>query len=96
MKRRIVLTVPNVLAVRRLVLGSDLIATIGQRIARGFASDPALVVAAPPVVLASWPLQLLTRRRRPEDDGLRWLTSNILHAGLGDGELLTRHGLRET
>jgi DNA-binding transcriptional LysR family regulator len=81
MRRRIVLTVPSVLVVRRLLLASDLIATIGERIALGLGADPALVAARPPVAMPSWRLQLLTRRRKPEDSGLRWLISNILHVG---------------
>jgi DNA-binding transcriptional LysR family regulator len=81
LKRRIVLTAPSVLVVRRLLVGSDLIATIGERIARGFAEDSSLATAPPPVAIPAWRLQLLTRRRRPQDPGLRWLISMILRVG---------------
>jgi DNA-binding transcriptional LysR family regulator len=76
--RRIALTVPSVLVVRRLLLESDLIATIGQRVADGFAQDPALTAAAPPVPIAPWRLHLLLRRRAQPDPGLAWLISLII------------------
>jgi DNA-binding transcriptional LysR family regulator len=78
LRRRIVLAAPSVLMVRRLVRGSDLVATIGARVAAGFAGDPELRVAPPPLDLSAWRLQLLIRRARPLDSGLAWLISQIL------------------
>jgi DNA-binding transcriptional LysR family regulator len=78
--RRVALTVPSVLVVRRLLTNSDLIATIGERAASGFAGDPAIRVERPPIALAPWRLQLLSRRRVQPDAGLDWLVSCILEA----------------
>jgi DNA-binding transcriptional LysR family regulator len=79
--RRIALTVPSVLAVRRLLLGSDLIATIGERVAGGFAQEPRLALAATPLALPPWKLSLLSRRGPQPDAGLTWLIGLILRTG---------------
>jgi DNA-binding transcriptional LysR family regulator len=80
LRRRIAVTVPSVLVIGRVLPNSDLIATIGERIANGLARDAGLVVAPPPVSLAPWRLQLLSRRRARRDAGLDWLVAHILHA----------------
>jgi DNA-binding transcriptional LysR family regulator len=79
--RRIALTVPSVLIVRRLLRETDLIATIGERVARGFSNDPALRIVSPPVLLAPWRLQLIRRRRTQPDAGLAWIIERILDVG---------------
>jgi DNA-binding transcriptional LysR family regulator len=78
--RRIALTVPSVLAVRRLLLGSDMIATIGNRVAQTFAEDKRLAVAALPIEMPAWHLQLLQRRQSRPDAGIAWLSDQILQA----------------
>ncbi len=79
--RRIALTVPSVLAVRRLLLGSDLIATIGERVAGGFSQEPLLALAPAPLAIPPWKLSMLSRRAPQRDAGLAWLASLILQAG---------------
>lgn len=93
LKRRIVLTVPSVLVVRRLLVDTDLVATVGERVGASFASDPRLVVCDPPLALPRWTLSLLRVRRRRNDAGLRWLSDLILGVGrgLGIGETAAGH-----
>jgi DNA-binding transcriptional LysR family regulator len=81
LSRRIVLTVPSVLAARRLVLESDLIATVGERLARLFAQDSTISVFAPPVDLAPWRMSVLWPLRARKDKALTWLIARILESG---------------
>jgi DNA-binding transcriptional LysR family regulator len=83
LKRRIVLTVPSVLVVRRLLVDTDLVATVGERVGTTFAGDPRLMVCDPPLSMARWTMSLLRVRRRQQDAGLRWLAELILRVGRG-------------
>jgi hypothetical protein len=60
-------------------MGSDLIATIGERVAQRFAQDPALALAPPPVAMPTWRMQLLRLRRVRPDAGVSWLAGQVGH-----------------
>lgn len=83
LSRRIVLTVPSVLAARRLVLESDLIATVGERLAALFGADPLLATFPPPIEIEPWRMSVLWPRRSRHDEALAWLVQQILEAGKG-------------
>lgn len=80
LKRRIALTVPNVLVIGRVLLTSDLVATTGARLAQTFAANAGLVVAQPPVAMPPWQMHLISSRRRQRDAGLAWLLRTVERA----------------
>jgi DNA-binding transcriptional LysR family regulator len=72
--RRIALTVPSVLIVKHVLLETDLVATVGQRIARLLADDGQLALLDVPIALAPWAMTLIAPRRRKSDPAVTWLT----------------------
>ena len=80
LERRIALTVPNVLVIGRVLLGSDLVATTGTRMADIFAADPRLALARPPLAMPPWHMHVVWLRRRQRDAGLAWLLQMVERA----------------
>jgi DNA-binding transcriptional LysR family regulator len=80
LKRRIALTVPNVLVIGRVLLGSDLVATTGARMARIFAADPGLALVQSPIAMPPWRMHVAWLRRRQRDAGLAWLLQMVERA----------------
>jgi DNA-binding transcriptional LysR family regulator len=81
--RRIVVTVPSVLAARRLILESDLIATVGERLAKLFGAEPSLATFAPPIEIEAWRMSVLWSQRSRKDEALAWLVRQIVEVGQG-------------
>ena len=77
-ERRIALTVPSVLVLHRLLVETDLVATIGARVAQTFSQDPRLTMTSPPVATPVWRMQALRLRRSRPDPGLNWLIEQIV------------------
>ncbi len=75
------LTVPSALAARRLILESDLIATIGERLARLFAQDPSIATFPPPIEIPPWRMSVVCTQRGRSDKALMWLMARIVDAG---------------
>jgi DNA-binding transcriptional LysR family regulator len=79
--RRIALTVPHVLVVPSVLAKSDLIATVGERVARLFAGAASLTVYDTPVVMPPWRLSMLWSRQKAGDSGLSWLQGVLARIG---------------
>ena len=77
LSRRVALTVPSVMIVRRVLLQTDLIATIGERMARTFSNSPDLIVSPTPVDIPRWTLSLISARRSSKDPAIQWLSGVI-------------------
>jgi DNA-binding transcriptional LysR family regulator len=77
-ERRIALTVPHVLVVPAILTRTQLVATVGQRVARAFAQEAALTMFAVPVIMPTWNLTMLWSRQRAGDQGLEWLRAVLV------------------
>jgi DNA-binding transcriptional LysR family regulator len=80
-ERRIALTVPHVLVVPSVLANSDLVATVGRRVARLFARAASLAIYDTPVVMPSWRLSMLWSRQKADDPGLVWLRGLLSKIG---------------
>jgi DNA-binding transcriptional LysR family regulator len=78
LKRRIVMTVPHVMAAPPLVAASDLVTLIGERIARRAAAELDLMLFDPPLPIPGFTIDLVTSVARANDPGLRWLCDQIV------------------
>ncbi len=78
LRRRIALTLPQLLLLPRILPDSDLIATVGRRAAAIIGTIVPLTCQAPPVTLEPWQLTLLLSRKVANDPALDWLV-RLLH-----------------
>src|SRR5262249_37583569 len=79
LRRRIVMTVPHVLAVPLIVANTDLVTLIAERIARRYASDLKLTLFEPPISLPEFTIDVLTSAARSGDPALAWLREQVVH-----------------
>ena len=79
LRRRVVMTVPHVLAAPLIVARTDLIAVIAERIARRSASELDLILFDPPIKLPEFTISVLTSAARASDPALQWLQQQVLH-----------------
>jgi DNA-binding transcriptional LysR family regulator len=77
--RRVVMTVPHVLAAPLIVARTDLVTVIAERIARFYAPELDLILFNPPVALPEFTISVLTSAARAGDPALRWLQEQVLH-----------------
>jgi DNA-binding transcriptional LysR family regulator len=82
--RRIVLTVPYVLAVPGIVATTDLVALVYERVARRFADAFDLAVFEVPISIPDFTVHLLMSATRARDPALVWLQEQISHACCDD------------
>jgi len=80
-ERRVALTVPHALVVPAVLPSSDLVATVGARVARLFAQAAPLMVYDTPVEMPPWQLSMLWSRQKDGDHGLAWLRGIL--SGIG-------------
>ena len=71
-KRRTAVTLAHVVAVPFAVAGTDLVATMAERIARRFASSAGVSVVPLPYDVDAFSIDLLHTRRAMTDPALRW------------------------
>jgi DNA-binding transcriptional LysR family regulator len=71
-KRRTAITLPHVVAVPFAVAGTDLVATMAERIARRFAAAAGVSVVPLPYDVESFTIDLLHTRRAMANPALRW------------------------
>lgn len=71
-KRRIAITLAHVVAVPFAVAGTDLVATMAERIARRFATAAGVSVVPVPYDVEAFTIDLLHTRRAIADPALRW------------------------
>lgn len=77
-ERRVTLTVPHVLVVPAVLTRTNLIATVGKRVAQSFSEAAALDIFEVPVAVPAWRLSMLWSRQRAGDLGLEWLRSILV------------------
>jgi DNA-binding transcriptional LysR family regulator len=85
-KRRVVMTVPHILAVPLIVARTDLVAVIAKRIARRYVSEFDLVMFNPPVALPEFTISALTTAARAGDPALQWLQEQVMHVCESDAK----------
>lgn len=80
LQRRVAVTLPHVVAVPFAVAGSDLVATMAERIARRFAQSAGVAVQPVPYPVAPFDIDLLLRRKGEDDPAIAWLARTIRRA----------------
>ena len=80
LERRVALAVPHFLVAPHVVAGSDLVLTIGARVAYAFAEILPLRVLEPPLEIPSFTVRMIWHERQHHDAGLQWfraLTADV-------------------
>ncbi len=80
LQRRVAVTLPHVVAVPFAVAGSDLVATMAERIARRFAQSAGVAIEPVPYPVAPFDIDLLLRRKGEDDPAIAWLARMIRRA----------------
>lgn len=80
LQRRVAVTLPHVVAVPFAVAGSDLVATMAERIARRFAPSAGVAIEPVPYPVAPFDIDLLLRRKGEDDPAIAWLARMIRRA----------------
>lgn len=80
--RRIAVTLPHVVAVPFTVAGTDLVATMAERVARRFAASASVAVLTLPFESPAFAIDLVHARRALSDPGLRWLMDAVAKAAV--------------
>ncbi|MEZ2410317.1 LysR substrate-binding domain-containing protein [Bosea sp. RCC_152_1] len=80
LQRRVAVTLPHVVAVPFAVAGSDLIATMAERIARRFAQSAGVAIEPVPYPVAPFDIDLVLRRKGESDPAIAWLAGLIRRA----------------
>jgi DNA-binding transcriptional LysR family regulator len=78
-RRRVVMTIPNIAAVPLIVARTDLVAVIAERIARIYAAEYHLRLFVPPLKLPEFTISVLTSAARAADPALQWLQQQVRH-----------------
>ena len=79
--RRVAVTTTGILTIPDLLIGSDLVVTLGERIARRLVRSYPLRVVEPPFGRATYPLSLIWHRRDDRDPVHRWFRGLIGDVG---------------
>jgi DNA-binding transcriptional LysR family regulator len=80
LERRVALLLPNFLVAPHVVARSDLVVTLGERIARTFAEELPLRVLAPPLPLPPFTMSAVWHDRFEGDGAHAWLRGQVLDA----------------
>jgi DNA-binding transcriptional LysR family regulator len=80
LRRRVGCIVPHFLAAPHVVAHSDLIVTIGERIARAYGPALGLRILSPPLMLPEFSLRMFWHARSHRDAPSRWLRAQIVSA----------------
>ncbi len=76
--RRVALAVPHFLVAPHVVAGSDLVLTIGSRVAAAFVEMLPVKIFDPPVPIPGFEVKLAWHERTHNDPGQRWLRALIV------------------
>ncbi len=79
-ERRVALLLPNFLVAPHVVARSDLVVTLGARIAKSFAEHLPLRVLPPPLVLPGFEMSLAWHEKMDADAGHTWMRRQIVEA----------------
>ncbi|MGY4475323.1 LysR substrate-binding domain-containing protein [Bradyrhizobium sp. USDA 3364] len=77
LKRRMAVTLAHVVAVPFAVAGTDLIATMAERVARRFTQLAEIAVVAPPIEIPAFAIDLIHTGRAAQDPALRWFLDAV-------------------
>ncbi|MHC2434372.1 LysR family transcriptional regulator [Bradyrhizobium sp. USDA 4451] len=77
LKRRVAVTLAHVVAVPFAVTGTDLIATMAERVARRFTNLADVAVVMPPIDIPAFAIDLIHASRAAEDPALRWFLDAV-------------------
>ncbi|MHC2338657.1 LysR family transcriptional regulator [Bradyrhizobium sp. USDA 4454] len=77
LKRRVAVTLAHVVAVPFAVTGTDLIATMAERVVRRFTNLADVTVVMPPIDIAAFAIDLIHASRAAEDPALRWFLDAV-------------------
>ncbi len=83
-RRAIVVLVPNLAAAAAILRRSDLVLTVGARLAQAFAADPGLSIRKVPLEIPAYETSLVWHERSQQDPAHAWLRG-LLYA-IGDEE----------
>jgi DNA-binding transcriptional LysR family regulator len=75
--RRVALAVPHFLVVPFLVAASDLVLTLGERVARTYARMLPVAIFEPPLTLPTFAMHLLHHERNAHDPALEWVAGQL-------------------
>jgi len=82
-ERRIALTVPTFLVMPFLVASSDLVLTLGERIARLYSGFLPVVLFEPPLTLPGFTIGLFWHEKDANDPALAWLRGQLMQVARG-------------
>lgn len=77
LRRRVAVTLAHVVAVPFAVSGSDLVATIAERVACLFIASTSISIQTPPFEIPAFAIDLLQARKSMEEPGIRWLVGAV-------------------
>jgi DNA-binding transcriptional LysR family regulator len=77
LKRRVAVTLAHVVAVPFAVAGTDLVATMAERVARRFTDVTDVSIVAPPFDIPAFAIDLVHGRRATDDPALRWFLDAV-------------------
>ena len=90
--RRVALAVPHFLVVPHVVIETDLIVTLAERVAQAFSGFLPLITKAPPIELTGFTMRLAWHERTGADPGHAWLRATLKH--VADDVRGNRHARR--
>jgi DNA-binding transcriptional LysR family regulator len=79
--RRVAVTATGMLTIPDLLSGSDLVVTVGERVAQRLSRSYPLRIVEPPFGRASYPLSLIWHRRDERDSVHRWFRRIVTEVG---------------
>ncbi|KJC47413.1 hypothetical protein UP09_09560 [Bradyrhizobium sp. LTSP885] len=77
LKRRVAMTLAHVVAVPFAVAGTDLVATMAERVARRFTHVAGIAVITPPFEIPAFAIDLVHSQRASADPALRWFLDAV-------------------
>lgn len=77
-RRRVAVAVPHFLLAPHLIATSDMVLTIGSRVAEAFCAMLPLKVFAPPVEIPGFSVRMLWHDRQHHDPAQQWLRAQVL------------------
>lgn len=83
LERRVALLIPHFLVAPQVIARSDLIVTLGERVARSFAEQLPLQVLSPPLSLPTFDVSLIWHAKMDADPAHAWLRDFIVGCAEG-------------
>lgn len=77
LKRRVAVTLAHVVAIPFAVAGTDLVATMAERVARRLAPVAGVAIVPPPFDIPGFAIDLIHVNRNVDDSALRWFVNAV-------------------